>query len=91
MSLFSGCIEDRKDEVRIVTREFIKDYIHNPETIQFNSETIDTVVFGIRWEVYGSGTVEYEGSRTGFSYWIHVENKDNQLKCVVKQLIIGEV
>jgi len=88
---FSGCIEDRTSEVVSTSREFIKDYIQNPDTIQFNSEIIDTVVFGTRWEVYGSGTVEYEGNRTGFSYWIHVENKHNQLKYIVKQLIIGDI
>jgi hypothetical protein len=91
ISLFSGCMEDRQDEVRVITREFIKDYIHNPETIQFNNETIHTIATGVRWDVYGSGTVIYEGSRRSFSYYISVSYQNDKFECILKQLIIGEV
>jgi hypothetical protein len=90
MSLFSGCISERSHEIVPVTREFIKDYINNSDTIQFNDEHI-TKGGPMIWDVYGSGTVMYEGSHRSFSYWIHVFDRDNKLNCILKELIIGEV
>lgn len=89
MSLFSGCVSEDK-EIIPTTREFVKDYIPNPETIQFNNETIIRGNFGC-WDVFGSGTVEYEDSRQIFSYHIYVQEQDSKLKCVLKELKIGEV
>lgn len=88
LSIFSGCV-DRTDEIVIITREFIKDYVKNPETIQFNNETIFTEVN--YWSVHGSGTIEYEGSIKNFSYHIFVISRNNRLECILKQLIIGGV
>ena len=90
MSLFSGCINKREGEIGPLTREFIKDYIKNPETIQFNNETIN-MPGPTSWHVYGRGTVIYEESRKPFSYWIYVIDNDNKLTCILKELIIGDV
>jgi len=85
--LLTGCIGYNESEVKSTTREFIKDYIPNPETIQFNDEIIKFAYNG-GLDVYGSGTVLYEGTRQPFSYWIFVGDGN---KCVVKQITIGEV
>ena len=89
ISLFSGCINKREGEIGPLTREFIKDYIKNPETIQYNNERI-YMPGPTSWNVYGSGTVMYEGIRSPFSYWIFVVDSDGELNCILKELIIGD-
>ena len=93
ISLFSGCTgQDRTSEIAPLAKVFIKDYIPNAETIQFTNET---VIFGgyspDYWDVYGTGTVIYEGSRQIFTYHIFVQEQGGDLKCILKQLTIGEV
>ncbi len=93
ISLFSGCLDDGPPTVDHVkrTREFIKDYIKNPETITFNNETVIDV--GYNAEIYGSGTVMYEGNIRSFSYYIKAfyNRNINDFDYILKELIIGEV
>jgi hypothetical protein len=91
--LLTGCISNPRpsSEVGQVTRTFIKDYIHNPETIQFTNETV--ILRGYSpdcWDVYGVGTVMYEGSRRIFTYHVYVQEQEGELKCILKELTIGD-
>jgi hypothetical protein len=92
ISLFSGCLteQDRTLEITTFTKAFVNDYVPNSITIQFINETVFNRGFGA-WDVYGVGTVEYEGNRVIFRYHIYVEEYKAVLKGVLKELKIGDV
>jgi hypothetical protein len=89
----TGCIsESSTSDVGPTTRAFIKDYVPNEVTIQFTNETV--IFRGYSpdcWDVYGVGTVIYEGSRVIFTYHIYVQEQAGDLKCILKELTIGDV
>lgn len=92
MIFFCGCIDDgppKTDHIKR-SRNFIKSYINNPETIVFNNETVLDHMYSV--EIYGSGTVLYEGNIKNFSYFIqaYYNNNIKDFNYVLKQLIIGE-
>ena len=92
ISLFSGCLteQDRTLEITTFTKAFVNDYVPNSITIQFINETVFIKGFGA-WDVYGVGTVEYEGNRVIFRYHIYVEEFKGVFKGVLKELKIGDV
>lgn len=92
MITICGCVDRGPPGVNLIeeSREFIKDYIKNPETIVFNNETIISHTYG--YDIYGSGKVLYEGDIKNFSYYIFAQYnvRIKKVDYILKQLIIGE-
>lgn len=91
--LLAGCVDTASIQSKV--RTFILDYIPNSETIQFNGQDTVKYAYNGGFDVYGSGTVMYEGTRQPFSYWVYFSDGKNidhsDGKCVVKQITIGEI